>query len=58
MYLDTAVYKLSNKKKKKKTLYSNFSHWIGRMEHLYVSFYTVIDVGLTWDARSYDDREV
>ena len=40
------------------TLYSNFSHWIGHMEHLYVSFYTVIDVGLTWDAGSYDDREV
>jgi hypothetical protein len=40
--------------------YKDFARWIIRSEHLFVSWYTVLDVGLKADAEDYDvnDRYV
>ena len=39
------------------TDYKDFARWIIRSEHLFISWYTVLDVGLKADAEDYDDDD-
>jgi hypothetical protein len=38
-------------------VYKDFARWIVRTEHLFISWYAVLDVGLKLDAEDYEDKE-
>jgi hypothetical protein len=38
-------------------IYKDFARWIVRTEHLFISWYAVLDVGLKLDAEEYEDKE-
>jgi hypothetical protein len=38
-------------------LYKEYAQWIMRTEHLFISWYAVLDVGLKLDAEDYEDKE-
>jgi hypothetical protein len=38
-------------------VYKDFARWITRTEHLFISWYAVLDVGLKLDAEDYKDKE-
>ena len=38
-------------------VYKDFARWIVHTEHLVISWYAVLDVGLKLDAEDYEDKE-
>jgi hypothetical protein len=38
-------------------VYKEFARWIVRTEHLFISWYAVLDVRLKLDAEDYEDKE-
>ena len=38
-------------------VYKDFVRWITRTEHLFISWYAVLDVGLKLDAEDYEDKD-
>ena len=38
-------------------IYKEYARWIVRSEHLFISWYAMLDVGLKLDAEDYEDKD-
>ena len=57
--LNTTVFHGTDRKEKDEgfDIYKDFARWIVHTEHLFISWYAVLDVGLKLDAEDYEDKD-